>query len=391
MKKLIPLSPIDYIFTGKNSYPIEFVFLYDKHLDSKTIEQSLHQTLSSFGPLQGSLVRDGSNTLAFQTNEKRFQFSVENSVLDLNVASKQDLYAHLDSVESLVDEPLLKVKLTHSATGSALAVSASHAVVDGYSYFYFLASWAKVARGEAFPMPDHVREKLIPKRMSEGLNLSQQQILEQTGLHTTTKRLDVAREKIEWISEFVSTEQKQEIIASAAQVNQALSFNDLLCAYLWKKYVPQWKQQTSGPFAYMGCPVDLRRHVSTTSAVYFGNAICAANATALYDELTNLSVPALALRIRDAVGRINEDFAINSFESLEAFRQNRGLESFETFHVAHPNDGMLVTNLSRLPANELDFGCGTPMRSEILTSAPRAGVVLSHKNGTEVQICLPRS
>lgn len=390
MKTFVPLAPIDYVFTGRNSYPIEFVFLYERQLDSKKIEQALHQTLSRFGPMQGTLVQSANNTFSFRIDEKRFLFGVETSTLDFKTASKQDFYHHLDSVESLVDEPLLKIKLTHGATGSALAVSASHAVVDGYSYFYFLSCWAKVARGETFSEPDHSREKLIPENISESQVLNQQLILEKTGLHTTSKRSDISRNKIKWVSEFISTQEKQELIVSASEVNKPLSFNDLLCASLWKKYAPLWRKDNTESMAYMGCPVDLRRHVPKTSALYFGNAICAANASATYEELAKLSVPMLALRIRDAVGGINEDFAFRSFQTLASYRQQNGIDAFETFHVAHPRHGMIVTNLSRLPLTELDFGFGAPWRSEILTSAPRACVVLSHKMGTEVQICLPR-
>ena len=62
---LIPLSPIDYVFTGRGAYPIEFVFAYDGTIDAGRLEESLRRALAAFPPAGSRFVRlpDGSARL----------------------------------------------------------------------------------------------------------------------------------------------------------------------------------------------------------------------------------------------------------------------------------------------------------------------------------------
>ena len=41
MSGVIPLSPIDHVFTGVGSYPIEFVFAYRGVIDADRLAESL--------------------------------------------------------------------------------------------------------------------------------------------------------------------------------------------------------------------------------------------------------------------------------------------------------------------------------------------------------------
>ena len=54
---LIPLSPIDYVFTGRGAYPIEFVFAYDGAIDAGRLEESLRRALEAFPPGSSRFVR----------------------------------------------------------------------------------------------------------------------------------------------------------------------------------------------------------------------------------------------------------------------------------------------------------------------------------------------
>ncbi len=63
----------------------------------------------------------------------------------------------------------------------------------------------------------------------------------------------------------------------------------------------------------------------------------------------------------------------------------------EETHVIHPDRGLLVTNLSRLPVHEIEFDAGPPVRFAILTPAERGAVVLPAGDGVEIRVCLPSS
>ena len=71
----IPLSPIDHVFTGAGSYPIEFVFAYNARIDAEKLLNSFKETIAFFPPMQSMLVnQDG--RFWFHPDEKGFYFEV---------------------------------------------------------------------------------------------------------------------------------------------------------------------------------------------------------------------------------------------------------------------------------------------------------------------------
>ena len=51
------LSSIDHIFTGIGSYPIEFIFSYNKKLNEKALKSSLMEIIKHFPPVSSKLGR----------------------------------------------------------------------------------------------------------------------------------------------------------------------------------------------------------------------------------------------------------------------------------------------------------------------------------------------
>ena len=137
--KTIPLSPIDHVFTGANSYPIEFVFVFEKYIDSVLLKSSLDETLKHFTPLRSKLVKISDYSYGFQFCDDGYHF--EETKSSDTFEDSNDLSCFVNSVQSIEGEPLTKIKLTETPKGSVLGVSISHALVDGFSYFHFLASW----------------------------------------------------------------------------------------------------------------------------------------------------------------------------------------------------------------------------------------------------------
>jgi hypothetical protein len=107
------------------------------------------------------------------------------------------------------------------------------------------------------------------------------------------------------------------------------------------------------------------------------------------EELAASSLSEAALRIRETIGKMSRTYAFGSLEVLDALRRQRGLAILDKIHVVHPVDGLLVTNLSRLPVLDLDFGTGAPTGYRILTAGQRAAVVLPADDGVEIRVCHP--
>jgi hypothetical protein len=76
-------------------------------------------------------------------------------------------------------------------------------------------------------------------------------------------------------------------------------------------------------------------------------------------------------------------------EVLDQLQKQSGPGINEYIHVTHPGSGMLVTNLSRLPVPEVEFGAGPPVSYEILTPAQRGAVILPSSDGIEIRVCCP--
>jgi hypothetical protein len=170
----------------------------------------------------------------------------------------------------------------------------------------------------------------------------------------------------------------------------ALFHNDVLTAYLWKQYVTQWEKGNGNPLTYVSCPVDFRRILRAVPRTYFGNALCFATVSTDYEKLVSAPLGELALLVREAVTRVRQDYVSGSLQTLERLRRQRGLAVLEEIHVVPPQHGILVTNVSRLPMQSLDFGAGIPTAFRALSSTQRAAAILPADDGMEIRVYSPR-
>ena len=191
--KIIPLSPIDHVFTGVGSYPIEFVFAYKDTIDSARLRNSLDETLGQFLPLRSKLVKISEHSYGLQPADDGLSFEV--TALSETFEDSGDVSRFLDSVHSVEGEPLTRIKLTQTPRGSVLGVSISHALADGFSYFHFLSSWSRVFQGKRILSPSHQRELLMPKTSDHQELISPDDILARCGFFWREKRHAFSREQ----------------------------------------------------------------------------------------------------------------------------------------------------------------------------------------------------
>ena len=390
MSQIIPLSPIDHVFTGTGSYPIEFIFYYPGILDEGQLRKSLEESLLYFPVISSRLIKISEWSFGLETTRNGYVFETVHSSEDFQESNKEFLF--IDPVESIENEPLARFRLTYTPSGSVLGVSISHAVGDGFSYFHFLSSWAKLFHGQQIILPDHSRNILIPSITGSQRKISKNEILNDTGLFLEGKRKAYSREKLKWdIRKFPDEELKAMVGQVQKAGNSRLSVNDVLTAVLWKEYILKWMAPGDPAQTYISCPVDFRRILPGFPKTYFGNAVVMATSSLDHDVLRETGISELSDRIRSIVAEVKPGYINKAVESLELIRNQEGLDIVERIHVSHPQSGLIVTNLSRLPLQEIVFNCGPPVSYNILTSAVRGAVILPGTGGLEVRICYPQS
>ena len=104
----VPLSPIDYVFTGVGSYPITFAFAYARSLDPAHVRGSLDETLAHFPLLRTKLIRVAGDAYAFSPAEGGLSFEVNQS--GETFADASDLDGFVSPVVSSEDQPLTRIR-----------------------------------------------------------------------------------------------------------------------------------------------------------------------------------------------------------------------------------------------------------------------------------------
>jgi hypothetical protein len=381
----VPLSPIDHVFTGRGAYPLEFVFSYGGPLDAGRLEAALRGVLEAFPAASSRLVR-GDGRYALETGPAGCVFEVVSS--DRGFGDGTDRTRFVAPVETREGEPLARLRLTHTPAGSVLGVAISHAVVDGFSYFHFLAAWSRVFRGEPFPPPSHERDRLrAPARDLATVDAAA--VRDGCGLFLDATRASTRRDRLRWTRRvFTNAELRGLHQAAQAECPVRLSHNDVVAAWLWREHASGWIAPGE-PQAWLSCPVDVRRLVRGFPASYFGCAVTLANASIEPERLAGEPLGPLARRVRDAVAAIDAPAMARSLGTIEAVRERLGFEGLERLHVVHPRAGLLVTNLSRLPVREIVFDAGPPVAFDILVPAERCAVLLPAEDGLDVRVCEP--
>jgi hypothetical protein len=383
---VIPLSPVDHVFTGVGAYPIEFVFAYGGRLDPDRLRDSLDRTLALFPGAASRLVRLPDGGYGLEPAPGGCAFEVGGAAASF---ADVDPHALVDPVETVEGRPLARVRLTQTRDGSVLGVAISHAIADGFSYFFFLSAWSRVFHGREVAPPCLDRARLAADRAETGRPLDAEGVREGCGLFLGERRPAIPRDRLRWTRQLFPRAELSALLAEAQRdCPVRLSHNDVVAAWLWRTHVPGWAAGDEG-MAFLSCPVDLRRVLPGFPPAYFGCAVAMASASVERERLATTSPSELARRVRDAVARVDEARARESLRVIDRLRREQGLGALERLHVVHPRAGLLVTNLSRLPVREIVFDAGPPVAFDILAPAERCAVVLPAADGLDVRVCLP--
>jgi len=385
----IPLCPIDYVFTGAGSVPITFAFFYPHPLDQTVLWKGLSEIMQLFPLVESRLARTGEKDYSFRVSEG--DLAIETLVSDQSFAESRAIGRYISPVDSSEGHPLSRFSLTTTPDGSVLAVSISHALVDGFSYFHFLSSWARACRGERFLPPDLSREGIPSDLGNLGEPVTSTTLLEHCGLFIADRRNPHPDGTNREERIFLSKDRLREMLEEAKhdRPDAIFSENDVVTAWLWKKFLPQWIQGSDDLDVYVTCPVDSRRIYKALSRRYFGCGLCFVSVSVRLGDLQQASLGELALHVNGAVHKVNNDFASRSMRTLAQFRGQQGLAAMDHVHLKHPAHGLIVTNLTRMPIQDLDFGAGAPADFSFHSDVSGSAALLPAENGIEVVVLHP--
>lgn len=378
-RDLIELSPIEQVFTGAGACPITFLFEFDRPLDAQALQASLAGALRGFPLLQARLIEDGPRGVALQPDPALGALHVCSEA-----ASAAEVAAALAPLALQSGCETARFTLVQRGAGCTLAASMSHAVVDGFAFVSFLYHWARGARDLPGIAPS--RQPIAPSAPPGPVTA--ERVLADCGAFWLAghKRSVAAELRLE-CRRFRHDELTRERAQIRASHGANVSDNDLIAAHLWREFAPRLGSAEAE--AYLTCPVDARPLCRALGRFHMGCAITFATAALPIASLQQLPLAELALTIRRAVGAVTEERVSASMSTLAALREQQGPGVLDEIHLTHPARGLLVTNLSRLPLQELDFGAGPPRSFEASVQLPRCAVLCAYPDGVEARVYLP--
>jgi shikimate O-hydroxycinnamoyltransferase len=288
-----------------------------------------------------------------------------------------DISIYVNPIVSVPGEPLTKIRLTQTSKGSVLGVSISHALVDGFSFFHFLSSWARIAQGKRILSPIHDRELLAPAATDREEDVAAGDLLTRCGLFLGRQHRKIETSSIDEKSLSLSPGTIRELRAKAQRdCDVPLFDNDVITAYVWKEYGPRWANVDNDATTFVTVPFDFRRLLREVPRMYFGCAVVFATASLAYDRLRGASLGEISCLVRRSIAKVTSGYVHGSLRTLEALRRGSGLSTIQQIDVKHPQRGLVVTNISRLPLSSVDFGSGPPLGFRATAQANRGVVIL---------------
>ena len=278
------------------------------------------------------------------------------------------------------------------ARGSLLSVNVSHAIADGYSFYYFLSSWAAACRGESFQLPDHsqsllnrlVQHSRVERTKGNSSDLSELEFsfpFLEVGTDPTTRRVETLR--------FDGAAVLAEARDAADEIaRNKITENSVLTALVWQTYARALAAE--GGELVLACPIDFRRISSELSPSFFGNASAPALLRLEREQVLAEPVTRLAALISDAIRRCDELTLARYIVAIDDLRRARGLDATDRVVLVDPRNGLIVTNVARFPLPPIDFGSG-PFKQEFtpINYAGTAVIVSGEDSTVKVRLSLP--
>jgi hypothetical protein len=351
---VLSLSVLDQFYATDWVDGVQFILHFEAALDAKRLEDAFHKTARQYLGVHGTLVA---------LDEHRLGIDLSREVAQVHVREVQDRAAAKQAVVPFVSRiggSLADAYIFQRADGgSSVALNLSHALADGYGCFLFLNAWAAECRGQAGHPPYCDRSLLRTSEVRGVADAPRTGMLPDAGF--TLVKADDRGARLPWQERMRSAAS----FAAAGSSDRRVSQNDVLCASLWQELEADAEER---PTSFV-CANDLRRQLGPAGPVYFGNATLIATVTRSTSELRAADTLTVATWIRDTIAATPAKMK-EALAELEQVRSAYGLALLPCIRTM-PEQGLSITNLSRVPFAALDFGAGAPSGADLTAEAPR--------------------
>jgi hypothetical protein len=343
----IKISQVDTLFTN-GIYQIEFLFYFQNGLNTKKIRHALKKLSSVFWPMFG----------VYHSGAIFFDKYIEDDCYDEEPVQQEFVFPPTEKGKWDAYSPyslpninnLFFLKVTHFKNGTILVPKMSHLAGDGYSYFYFLSSLAALSQHNLLPSKSTLMQFFVKPH------------------HRRTITKDFLFEGAEWKPPMQDTQftmgieevRRKDVNFSIRKISESknvrISPNDVLSAMAVKK-LEGIQKESQDEFFDLTIPIDVRRKVKEYGQRFFGNGIMLHRMRLVREDIAKLPVEEIAIQIRKSIPSISTQSYTDYFSRLEKIIEAGEVDKLKPFD---PDSGYLVTNISRLPVDKLDFGTDPP-------------------------------
>jgi len=365
MKK-VNISQVDALFSNM-SYPIEFLFYFKEGFNTKNIRAALKKLSSIFWPMFGEY-DNGLISFDKYSEEDCFDEEVVNQefIIPETEEDRFEAYSHFRLPDL---KRLFFLKVIQFKNGVILIPKMNHLAGDGYSYFYFLSVLAMLSKYSLVPFKSsltnliykpHHRRTTLKDFSFKGMKL-------EPLLQNDTFTIE--------FEEILRKDVRSAINEVSSSKNLQISTNDILSAIAIKKVVGR-QSGFFGEKVNLTIPIDVRRRIKEYGQRFFGNGIMLHTIKLKKEYVENSPTKDIAVKIRKSMPSVSKETYINYLTELEEIISKGKMDEFKPFD---PRSGCLVTNISRIPVDKLNFGTGGPELIFPLTIEKNSTGILAKK------------
>lgn len=369
-----PARPSDQKYCDLTTFDLSFVtFHYNQKIilypspaqgfasAVESLKKSLSEALVHFYPLAGRLCLDDDGILKVHCDNAGVDF-IEASSDVVGVATLMDCDSSSEVMQQLVPYvdnlnvdgfflPLVGVQVTKLRDGVAVGIAVNHLIVDGYSTWHFIRSWADLCRGSSviYLPPSH--DRAMARNIKVKLNLNPPNGDSNAKGNKTEKRPLKGKT-------FHFSKEMMEEIKSRANKNREgkpLSSFQSLGAHLWQA-VTKARKLAPEDIALFVVLMDCRAKVSPPlPKSYFGNAIQNIKVVTSVGHLLSNDLSFAANMLQQVI----DSHGANAIKQKnQEWERNPKLYGF-----SDPVRNCVVVGSSpRFEVYENDFGWGKPVR-----------------------------
>jgi hypothetical protein len=365
--KRINISQIDTIFAD-GSYPIEFLLFYKDRIETSKISSALNLLSTSFWPIFGEYSK-GEILFDKYCEDDCFNEEVIDHEFDKG-DTNQRIYENYYQINSQNLKKLFFLKIIQYKNGTLLIPKMNHLSGDGYSYFYFLSALAELTQiistsshndlSRTLYAPSHNRTILKDFQFKENF-------------------VGLLPPDTDYVIEYVEIPRMEvrNIIADiASSQNQKVSGNDILSAIVVKQMVEK-QNSYFGDNIQLSIPIDVRIQIKEYGQHYFGNALMFHRIDFKVTNIKKSDFKEIAVDIRKSMPLITKETYLKYLASTENNINKGQINKLKPFDSTI---GCLVTNLSQMPINKLNFGTGDPDLVFTLSIEKNSVVVLANRD-----------